>query len=458
MGYYNFPHTRNYDSDLGFLIKKYKELNNDYNTLIDIYNVIKNDINDITLQQLQEWINDGTLDKIINQEIFSDLNDQLKKKTNITEYNQNKIMGHNRTYGMYEKGCMASFIANDMNQAPQISGIVPSAGASNYYSRDSVALYTFGAGVPPLIRQTNTIFTANSVQLPDLVDSLIIDKRHNIAIKDLDFSNTLVDVFVNGSFTYFGFIDKYDPATKTFTLRKNTGFYKYKSSSTTTYTPTNGSTIRIGDITAVWGSNIIACDKVGTDANNVKNLCGMELMVLHHNPNTTNGCRTLHLVAGGSQPNNWYILADGSQPTNNGLYLQNLVERGAIFRLDSSVTNKSTFWIIGVQDSSGHDIFHIDANGKQTRFAVNANGQSSDGSLPGEGTVFILTDDSPEPVITSNVVSDGRIVILCNHGTTRTHRVQNVLGFDWAPIAPGKTRIIMRVGSQWYPVLYTNLK
>lgn len=26
MGYYNFPHTRNYDSDLGFLIKRYQEL------------------------------------------------------------------------------------------------------------------------------------------------------------------------------------------------------------------------------------------------------------------------------------------------------------------------------------------------------------------------------------------------------------------------------------------------
>lgn len=26
MGYYDFPHTRNYDSDLGFLIKKYNEL------------------------------------------------------------------------------------------------------------------------------------------------------------------------------------------------------------------------------------------------------------------------------------------------------------------------------------------------------------------------------------------------------------------------------------------------
>ena len=26
MGYYDFPHTRNYDQDLGFLIKKYKNM------------------------------------------------------------------------------------------------------------------------------------------------------------------------------------------------------------------------------------------------------------------------------------------------------------------------------------------------------------------------------------------------------------------------------------------------
>lgn len=33
MGYYDFPHTRNYDTDLGFLIEKYKEFVNAYNEI-----------------------------------------------------------------------------------------------------------------------------------------------------------------------------------------------------------------------------------------------------------------------------------------------------------------------------------------------------------------------------------------------------------------------------------------
>lgn len=69
MGYYEFPHTRNYDSDLGFLIKKYKELGDDYNTLVDIYKIVKQNIKDITLEQLQEWLEDGTLEMLVQNVI-----------------------------------------------------------------------------------------------------------------------------------------------------------------------------------------------------------------------------------------------------------------------------------------------------------------------------------------------------------------------------------------------------
>lgn len=34
MGYYEFPHTRNYDSDLGFLIQMYQELTAKYDDLL----------------------------------------------------------------------------------------------------------------------------------------------------------------------------------------------------------------------------------------------------------------------------------------------------------------------------------------------------------------------------------------------------------------------------------------
>ena len=323
MGYYDFPHTRNYDSDLGFLIKKYNELDNKYDTLIDIYTVVQKSITDITLEQLKKWLDDGTLENIINQQL-------LANKTNITEYNQNILQGHCRTYGIYERGCMASFISNDLNQPPQISGINPNVDAVNYDSRDSVAVYMFGAGVPPLIDQSTSIFTSNSVTLPNLNVDEIIDANHNLTIRDIPFSNTLVDVYINGAFSYFGFVDHFDPASKTFTLRGGTGFYKYNSGNTTTYTPPNNSQVLIGNITAVWGSNIIASDMVGDRPNNVRNLCGLELMVIKNNNH--NGSRNLHLVTGGSQTNDWYILADGSKPTKNAAYMQNLTERGLICR------------------------------------------------------------------------------------------------------------------------------
>lgn len=37
MALYDYPHTGNYDQDLGFLIKQYKDLIDSYKGLIDIY-------------------------------------------------------------------------------------------------------------------------------------------------------------------------------------------------------------------------------------------------------------------------------------------------------------------------------------------------------------------------------------------------------------------------------------
>ena len=66
MAYINeFPHTRNYDQDLGQLICMYKKLTGDYDTLVQIYEIVKKDINDITIEQLQKWLDDGTLANMI---------------------------------------------------------------------------------------------------------------------------------------------------------------------------------------------------------------------------------------------------------------------------------------------------------------------------------------------------------------------------------------------------------
>lgn len=68
--YSEYPHTRNYDDDLRELIARYKDLGKQYDDLIKIYDVIKDDVNSITLEQLQTWLEDGTLEDLINQSII----------------------------------------------------------------------------------------------------------------------------------------------------------------------------------------------------------------------------------------------------------------------------------------------------------------------------------------------------------------------------------------------------
>lgn len=108
-GYYDFPHTRNYDSDLGFLIRKYKELGNDYNILVKIYEYVVEEIKDITLNQLQEWLNDGTLENIIMEL------GQVVKYIDVTKNisNENVVEGQvifTKGYSSINDGGEASFI------------------------------------------------------------------------------------------------------------------------------------------------------------------------------------------------------------------------------------------------------------------------------------------------------------------------------------------------------------
>lgn len=71
MSYFqNFPNTNFYNQDLGWLIKKYKELNGDVKILQQIYDMIKEQIKNITIEQLQEWLDDGTLENLISNNVM----------------------------------------------------------------------------------------------------------------------------------------------------------------------------------------------------------------------------------------------------------------------------------------------------------------------------------------------------------------------------------------------------
>lgn len=66
MALYDYPHTGNYDQDLGFLIKQYKDLIDGYKGLIDIYAKFLEEIE----KNIHELLASGkiTLDGIYNEE------------------------------------------------------------------------------------------------------------------------------------------------------------------------------------------------------------------------------------------------------------------------------------------------------------------------------------------------------------------------------------------------------
>lgn len=79
MGYYEFPHTRNYDTDLGYLIKRYFELNVDFESLEKNFNDLKawciaqlnsEALKTLVANKLDEWLQDGTLASLINNALL----------------------------------------------------------------------------------------------------------------------------------------------------------------------------------------------------------------------------------------------------------------------------------------------------------------------------------------------------------------------------------------------------
>ena len=66
MGYFNeFPNTRTYDGDLGWLIKIYKELLEKFAENSILVQEFLEKIETVTKDQLEEWLNDGTFDRIL---------------------------------------------------------------------------------------------------------------------------------------------------------------------------------------------------------------------------------------------------------------------------------------------------------------------------------------------------------------------------------------------------------
>ena len=82
MAYFEFPHTRTYDSDLGWLIKAYKALTDFINSTIGAWEDIPNDVKDLqeavaNIQQTLEDIENGKYSDLYKNALISYLKEYL---------------------------------------------------------------------------------------------------------------------------------------------------------------------------------------------------------------------------------------------------------------------------------------------------------------------------------------------------------------------------------------------
>lgn len=458
MGFYNeFPHTRNYDGDLGYLIKMYKKLFAEYVKLLNEYSKILDNIKSATDEQLQEWLDDGTLQNIINESIFNELNDEidtinntLPDKTDKTEYNQKVLEINGRTYGIREKGTLLSAI-NNVDTYPQITNIYPAGTtSSNYPRRDSVGLYAYVFNGMPIVDETNCTFTSSSVTCPSLDDTQVPELLTK-TIANLDWTNTVADVYVDGTHAYYGFIQSYDSNTKTFNLVTGTGFYKLNDTAnpTQTYVPPMGSEVKIGVISASYGANIIVDD----NANNPEGtfISGMEIDLIKNKPSST--ARGLHIVSNeASQKIDYALLAEGGQGFDVGSFFQAVNQRGYVSRFSGN-GNVLDYHPFSNQLEDGTENWYVRGDGVINNFKILYQGNPTDGVV-NPYTYCILQPSTETTYDTSKVQTDSQVMFFANFGSANAI-ITNYLGGANKTIAPNYVLGVIFVGVAWYPIFYS---
>ena len=124
MGFYNeFPNTNFYNQDLGWLIRSYEtltksqeDLNKKYELLMQIYENVKENIKDITIDQLQVWLEDGTLRNLINNELgLITVFDTTEEMLASTKLQVGQIVQSNGYYSVGDGGGARFVVTNEKN-------------------------------------------------------------------------------------------------------------------------------------------------------------------------------------------------------------------------------------------------------------------------------------------------------------------------------------------------------
>lgn len=427
---------------MAVLSKVIESQNNLQDELYQLKDWIDTQLESYSKEQLQEWLNDGTLENIINESLFNNLKTQIENletnKTNLTEYNQNIIQSRGRTYGIYEKGVINATTSNAQELPPQISGIYPpSAENVNNGSRDSVSLYAYNVDIHPLIENSTTQFTTNSVTLENFDDTYTPNLMKQ-QLKDIDFSNTIIDVYTNGEHTFMGYVERYE--NKTFYL-KDSGFYRVGKDTLTTGIPVNGSTIKIGEIKGIFGANIVA---VNTGENGKKDLVGLEIDTINE---TDDPSRALMLITRGSCESVLDIISNDGK-ADNGIHLSKV---GRIMLVDGFNPNGEIMRIVDTNNKT----FLLTKNGTISPFGINAQGGiTSENPTVNYGiNVCICVSDSPFNIDLQTNFVYNELKFIMNFGTGAV-TIPNIFGGRTLTLNTNESAIIYCLDkTSIYPIM-----
>ena len=213
------------------------------------------------------WVEDGTIDTLINQSALKKVNDLIKETNEqlnevvdsipYSEYNRELEVDYDgkysnfqgfsnfskKTYGRYEQGTVVSVIANVDNPIPELTG-TDTRGLATYTNRDSCSLYVANSGRLPLydFARNQVTYTDNGCILPNGTDMKLI-KVGMI----LDSGTTI------NSDWYVGIVKEIEG--NALTLEDGWWMVRNDGTEPTKGTPKTGSPLKINNNNKIWNIN-----------------------------------------------------------------------------------------------------------------------------------------------------------------------------------------------------------
>lgn len=332
--------------------------------------LVESGLTNEVVDRLNQMVEDGTIEKLINDSILKEIQDKIShvsnyEKTNNPSLSNGSIMldgftqFNKKTYGRYDTATVVSIIGNQENGFPQVLG-ANSEGLATYTNRDCVSLYVENRK-PTHDVVTNLTYTSTGVVMNNGVNE-------NVKIGSiLDTDGT-----VNNDW-YVGVVAEIDYNTNTVKLEDGWWLVRNDGKTPTKGIPSNKN-LKINWINKVWNinSNLFIPDDCPSGAN-------LELGVLcnHGNINDVGG---IDLINMGDNATHYGVKVRGKNKAFNHGYVSN--GNGIGYYNKDGVTS--------FQTEKGSHNFNITAEGCMSSHWGMTVGASSNYTIPFNNVEYVV--------------------------------------------------------------------